>query len=156
MGYNIQIHFTTRNRRDSVCNRKEDREKCIFTEDTEWFGLERGSGDHPVQPRPRSHRAGYTGTRPGGLGMTPERETSRVSHGKENPVLMGLTAAPGLKESTAGDEALSTPTVSTLRAGERGTLGPDGGRAASPGRGSHSRTWGRAGSAPAAGEGPRL
>lgn len=31
MGYNIQIHFTTRNRRDSVCNRKEDREKCIFT-----------------------------------------------------------------------------------------------------------------------------
>lgn len=39
--------------------------------------------------------------------MTPERETSQVSHGKENPVLMGLTAAPGLKESTAGDEALS-------------------------------------------------
>lgn len=49
------------------------------------------------------------------------------------PTLTGLTRAPGLKEFTAGLEALDTPTASTLRAGERGAFGPEGDHPASAG-----------------------
>lgn len=147
--HNIQTHFTTRNRRDLLCDRGDDREKRIFPGYRTVWASETIQSNSPAR-QGRIEQV-TTGTRPGGFGMTSHRETPLSV--KENTT---LTRAPRLKESTAGLEARDTPVASTPRVGERRTSGPEGDLPASAGRGSRSRTWGRAGSAPAAGQGPRL
>lgn len=108
--YNIQIHFTTRNHRDTLCKRRDDREKRIFTGcRTAGLGKDLWSPSSPTPPPRQGHRAGYTGTRPGAFGMTTARETALASHAKENPILTGFTAAPALTESRAGQEAWILP-----------------------------------------------
>lgn len=71
IGYNIQIHFTTRNCKASLCNRRVDSEKGIFTGyKVVWAGksLWRPPSPTPRQGRVTQSRLHRTG--PGGFGMT--------------------------------------------------------------------------------------